>query len=64
MDSTKGKYCFRWGLVEAKSPAMFKDFSVCAEECAMYSPEHGTCIYMALKESQIAQIKKKSSQEN
>lgn len=57
-ESTKSKYCFRWGPTEAKSPAMFKDFTVCAEECAYYSKELDTCIFFAREMVKIKSIEK------
>lgn len=49
IESTKGKYCYKWGPTEAKSPDMFKDFTVCHSNCACYSIEFDTCIDYALK---------------
>lgn len=46
IESTNGKFCYRWALVEIKAPAMFKDASVCGDWCANFSKEHNTCIDM------------------
>jgi len=56
MESTIGKYCYNWSLAEAKSPAIFKDFTICSVECTKYSNKYNTCIDYALKEIQIQKL--------
>ena len=56
MESTIGKYCYNWSLAEAKSPAIFKDFTICSVECAKYSNKYNTCIDYAFKEIQIQKL--------
>jgi len=53
METTIGRFCSTWAIVEAKAPAMFKDASICSEECAKYSKKYNTCIDFALKEMEI-----------
>lgn len=60
IESTKGKYCHDWGLVEATLPAMFAEFSVCSEECANYSKEFNTCIDFAYTTIKTRQMIKES----
>ena len=60
IESTLGKFCQSWALVEVKSPAMFKDASICSIECAKYSNKYNTCIDYALKEIQIQKLLKES----
>jgi hypothetical protein len=56
--TTKGKFCYNWGLVEAKSPVIFKDACICSEECAKYVDEFQCCIdilhqYYCIKNEQL-----------
>lgn len=54
METTKGKFCPKWGKVEAISGSKGIYQTICAESCARFSESLGTCIDNAMILSNIS----------
>lgn len=48
MESTNGKQCPKWALIEVtQREPLFTDASICGDWCTEYNKEYDTCIHYA-----------------
>ena len=55
IESTLGKYCEKWSMIEATDGSKGMYSTKCAPECRLFSKELNTCIEIALKTKELNQ---------